>query len=205
MTCVRIQALHTLGLSFNDIIPGWGQHVRPYPQSWLFICPIVAGKFQCSPTDQVDTWPWAVLKGEIWKQHGEAAGNARPYVPVSIDRPPRNIAEKVNSGYKAKEWQGYLVGIAPALLYGVLPMAYWQFFCKLIYATRILHQRTISMADLLEAQACLGAFHTGYEELLCPTPNRSFAFVRPCIHAMLHLGLEALCLGPPNIILCMNH
>ncbi|KAJ6528077.1 hypothetical protein B0H19DRAFT_1195027 [Mycena capillaripes] len=39
-------------------------------------------------------------------------------IPGSFDRPPRNPAEKINSGYKAWERLLYVYGAGPALLYG---------------------------------------------------------------------------------------
>ena len=52
-------------------------------------------------TDSVATWPCVVLRGDTWEQHGKAVAEATPYFPGSFDRPPLNIAEKINSGYKA--------------------------------------------------------------------------------------------------------
>lgn len=67
--------------------------------------------------------------GEIWESHGVAVSAATPYLqPGSFDRPPRNIAEKINSGYKAWEWLLYLYGLAPALLFGILPEPYYSHF-----------------------------------------------------------------------------
>ena len=74
--------------------------------------------------DDIQTWDWAVLKGDIWEDHGAAVARVTPYIPGSFDRPPHNPAEKISSGYKAQEWLGYLYGLAPALLYGILPDKY---------------------------------------------------------------------------------
>ena len=71
--------------------------------------------------------------------HGEAVANARYYMPGSFDNPPQNLALYVNTSYKAKEWQGYLYGLALALLHGILPMPYWHNVCKLVQAIQILH------------------------------------------------------------------
>jgi hypothetical protein len=57
-------------------------------------------------------------------------------IPGSFDWPSRNIAEKISSGYKAKEWQGYFFGLTPALLYGVLPMEFWKSSVNLYMARR---------------------------------------------------------------------
>ncbi|KAH8097055.1 hypothetical protein BXZ70DRAFT_895336, partial [Cristinia sonorae] len=52
--------------------------------------------------DSRSYWDWAVFQDSaVWKKHGAVVGASRPYFPGSFDRPPRNPAEKINSGYKA--------------------------------------------------------------------------------------------------------
>jgi hypothetical protein len=79
------------------------------------LLPLWHSKFQCDPLDSVTTWDWAVLTGETWWKHSKAVANSQPYILGSFDRPPRNIALKISSSFKAKEWQGYLYGLAPAI------------------------------------------------------------------------------------------
>ncbi|KAJ8089822.1 hypothetical protein PM082_018398 [Marasmius tenuissimus] len=55
---------------------------------------------------------------------------ATPFIPISFDRPPRDPAEKISSGYKAWEFL-YFFGLGPCLLYGLLPNKYWSQYCKL--------------------------------------------------------------------------
>ncbi len=65
------------------------------------------GNFKCSDTDHIDDWPWAIWRKapdgteKAWTAHGERIGNLCLLLPGSFDRPPRNIAAKINSGYKA--------------------------------------------------------------------------------------------------------
>ena len=87
----------------------------------------------CDKTDDCRTWDWAILKGHLWKEHGEAVATTTPYLPGSFDQPPRNLAEKINSGYKAWEFLMYIYGLGPGLFYNILPEKYWENFCKLIY------------------------------------------------------------------------
>ncbi len=94
------------------------------------------------------------LQGNIWEEHGKAVAEATPYLPGSFNRPPRNIADKINSGYKAWEWLLYLYGF-PALLYGVLPQPYYSHFCKLVCAMRIIQQHNIKTTDLIQAEHLL--------------------------------------------------
>ncbi|KAF8573645.1 hypothetical protein K439DRAFT_1649955 [Ramaria rubella] len=107
------------------------------------LLPLWQGKFVCDPADIVKNWDWAVLTGNMWKDHGQA----------------------IYSGYKAREWQGYLFGMAPALLHGILPHAYWKNFCKLVHAIRLLLQHSISILQLQVAQQCLDEFHIEFELL----------------------------------------
>jgi hypothetical protein len=91
------------------------------------------GTIDCTPPDDRSTWTWAVLqRHEIWHDHGKAVVGALHYLPSSFDRPPRNIAEKLTSGYKAWEFLLYMYGLGPGLLYGVLPEAHYTNYCKLV-------------------------------------------------------------------------
>ncbi|KIJ12680.1 hypothetical protein PAXINDRAFT_14442 [Paxillus involutus ATCC 200175] len=96
------------------------------------------GVFTCDAGDDKQTWWWATLVGEVWKSLGKAVADTRPHLPGSYDRPPRNITEKINSGYKAWEFWLFLYGIGPAVLYGWLPDRIWQHYCKLVQAVHII-------------------------------------------------------------------
>ena len=50
-----------------------------------------------------------------------------------LERPLRNIAEKLTSKYKAWEFLLYLYGLGPGLLYGIFLDIYYLNYCKLIY------------------------------------------------------------------------
>jgi hypothetical protein len=100
-----------------------------------------------------------------WESHGRDVAAATPYLPGSFDRPPRNIAEKINSGYKAWEWLLYLYGLAPALLFDILPEPYYSHFCKLVRAMRIIQQHRISASDLILADTLLRSFAYEFETL----------------------------------------
>ena len=155
------------------------------------------GQFDHENTDPVSNWPWAVLKDETWEQHGVAVAAATPYLPCSFDRPPRNIAEKINSGYKAWEWLLYLYGLAPALLLGVLPEPYYSHFCKLVRAVQIIHQHKIPTPDLILAQQLLQSFAHDFETLYYQRRVDRIHFCRQSIHALLHLASEVTRIGPP--------
>ena len=127
--------------------------------------PLWCGLFNHDQLDPLSNWPWAVLQGEIWESHGVAVSAATPYLPGSFDRPPRNIAEKINSRYKSWEWLLYLYGLAPALLFGILPEPYYSHFCKLVRAMRIIQQYHISSSDLVLANGLFCSFAYEFELL----------------------------------------
>ena len=95
-----------------------------------------------------DVWDWAVLKGDVWKTHGKAIVAAASYFPWSFDRTPRNLAEKISSGYKAWELLLYFYGLGPGLFYRILPEAYYRHYCKLVVGVWIMYQREISSEQL---------------------------------------------------------
>lgn len=164
------------------------------------LLPLWQGTMACSGSDHIADWPWVVFSKQAdWNDHGLLVANARPYIPGSFDRPPRNIAQKINSRYKAKEWQGYLFGLAPALLHGILPFPYWQNFCRLVFAVRISLQQSISRLQLSSAQEAMDKFAIEYEELYVRRRADRLHFVRPVIHAMIHLPLQVAVLGPPGL------
>ncbi|KAF8583438.1 hypothetical protein K439DRAFT_1647251 [Ramaria rubella] len=167
------QSLHRLPMASTFV--GDSMHMMMLNLGDLFP-PLWRGQFECDPTDSMATWPWAVLTGDVWKKHGEDVANAHPFMPGSFDWPPCNLTEKIHSGYKAKEWQGYFYGLA-------LPNMYWKNFCKLVRAVRIL----------------LDKFHMEYETIYVQRRTDCIHFFCPCVHALLHLGLEVPHLGLPTM------
>ena len=150
----------------------------------------------CDPLDDKNTWDWAVLTGEIWKRHGQHVENMRPYLPGSFDRPPRNPAKKISSGYKAWEYLTYVFGLGPAVFRGILPDKYWRNLCKLIRGIRLIQQRSITKAQLLEAHKLLVQFVLEFEELYYQRKAYRLHFCRQSVHALLHLVPEIIRLGP---------
>ena len=90
------------------------------------------GMMDCTHPDDKNTWPWHVLQDDVWQNHGKAVAAALYYLPSSFEQPPRNIVEKITSGYKAWEFLLYLYGLGPGLLYGILPELYYSNYCKLV-------------------------------------------------------------------------
>ncbi|KAH7904377.1 hypothetical protein BJ138DRAFT_1073501, partial [Hygrophoropsis aurantiaca] len=161
------------------------------------LIPLWRGSFKCDPADDKSTWDWAVLKGNIWKEHGRDVANATPFLPGSFDRPPRNPAEKINSGYKAWEFLIYLFGMGPALLYNVLPEKYWVHFCKLVRGIRLIQQHAIRSDELVEAHQMLTEFEYEFEEFYYQRRVDRLHFMRPWLHGLAHLAPETTTKGPP--------
>jgi hypothetical protein len=154
------------------------------------------GTIDCDRGDSRSEWPWMCLTGDTWRKHGREVALCRQYLPGSFDRSPRNPAEKISSGYKAWEFLLYLFGFGPGLFLDVLPNVYWRHFCKLVQGVRIVHQRRIKTAQLTLAHALLLQFVEEFETLYyCRLPTR-LHFVRQSVHAMIHLALEAMRIGP---------
>ncbi|KAL1726287.1 hypothetical protein EV714DRAFT_219610 [Schizophyllum commune] len=150
--------------------------------------------------DSVNTWAWAVLKdSNLWKAHGKTVADATPYLPGFFDRPPRNPAEKINSGYKAVEYLTWIYVLGPGLLRRILPTIYYRHFCLLVSAMRILHQRSIARADLILAHQQLLAFVRDFEVLYYGRFTARIHFVRQSVHSLTHLAHEVRLFGPPGL------
>jgi hypothetical protein len=155
------------------------------------------GTIDCTRPDDKETWTWLVLRGDIWQKHGKSVADALYYLPSSFERPPRNIAEKLTSGYKAWEFLLYLYGLGPGLLYGVLPDVYYANYCKLVYGMRLMNQHNISKDNVRDAYLALASFALEFEEIYCQRLVTRIHFVRPCLHSLVHLPREVIRLGPP--------
>ncbi|KAG6852239.1 hypothetical protein C0991_001710 [Blastosporella zonata] len=154
------------------------------------------GKIDCSKEDRVASWPWAVLVDQAWQIHGRDIAGATPFLPGSFDRPPRNPAEKINSGYKAWEFLLYIFAIGPGYLYGLLPDPFWRSYCKLVAAVRIIYQRRITRDQLPIAHQYLIEFVAEFEALYVNCRCDRIHFVQPIVHVLVHLALEAIRVGP---------
>lgn len=64
---------------------------------------------------------------------------------------------------------------------------------------RVILQRSISRADLLLAQKSLDEYCLEFEELYVRRHADRVHMVRPCLHALMHLGLQIPASGPPTL------
>jgi hypothetical protein len=161
----------------------------------MLLMELWTGTINCDDTDDKAKWPWAVLRGNVWKDHGARVAELRSRIPGSHDIAPRNIAEKLNSNYKAKEHQTHLYVLCPGLLWGVLPFVYWQHFCKLARAVRILHQKSIKRHLLDYAHELLLEFVLEFEVLYVQFRWDRLHFVRPAVHTLVHMVPETYHIG----------
>ncbi|KAF9642953.1 hypothetical protein BDM02DRAFT_3105019, partial [Thelephora ganbajun] len=141
-------------------------------------------------------WPWAVLTGDVWVEHGKTVADAGRFLSRSFDRVPRNPQEKISSGYKAWEFLVYVYILGPGLFYGVLPEPYYRHFCKLIQGIRLIYQRSISREQLRIAHQTLLKYCVEFEHLYYQRRSNRLHFVRQSIHSLTHLGPKTHRLGP---------
>ncbi|KAI0823245.1 hypothetical protein BC628DRAFT_1453871 [Trametes gibbosa] len=133
------------------------------------------------------TWDCAILADpNVWLAHGLHVERARSYLPGFFDRAPRNIADKLNSGYKAIEYKTWFYNYAPAMLRWLLPCAYWLQLCELVRGVTILYAEDISPADLVESKRALTRAVEHYEALYYARNPDRLHVVRPCIHLVWH-------------------
>ncbi|KAI0370817.1 hypothetical protein BV20DRAFT_943688 [Pilatotrama ljubarskyi] len=155
------------------------------------------GTFDCD-TKNGDTrtlWDWICLTGEAWSKHGEMVVAAKPFLPESFHRPPRNPAEKISSGYKCWEYLNWFYGLAPAFLHGKLPGKYWQHYCKLVAGVRVVFQRESTAAQRIRAHVLLTDFAYDYEVLYVQRKISRMHFVPQCMHAITHSPTETCRIG----------
>ncbi|TFK82224.1 hypothetical protein K466DRAFT_578255 [Polyporus arcularius HHB13444] len=149
------------------------------------LLPIYRGTFERDESDDLNTWTFAIFRDkDVWKDHGKLVAQATRYLPGSFDRPPRNPAEKLSSGFKAWEFLLYVYGLLPILLRGILPDDLYTHFCKLVTAVRIVLQFRIPLTQLPYAQQLFLEYVEEFEEKL--------HFIRPSLHTLTHLVTEAI-------------
>jgi hypothetical protein len=177
--CFVLDLMHLLSINIDE----------------LFLS-LIRGTIKCESTDNKLSWDWCTLVGEVWENHGRLVAEATSLFPSFFHRPPRNPAQKINSGYKATEWFLYVFGLGPGLFRAVIPKQYWQNLCRLVRGVRILLQRSITGSQVREAHASLILFAEEYEQLYYRQRPDRIHFCRPCIHTITHAATEIIRVGP---------
>jgi hypothetical protein len=174
-----LDIMHLINLNDPDLLLGlWRGTIKVY-----------------SP-DKVEFWNWLVLVGDVWKAHGKTVALATPYIPSSFGRAPRNPAEKINSGYKAWEFQIYLIGLGPALFRHILAKEYWTNYCKYVSGVRVLQKWVVSTDDLQRGHTLLCEFAHEFEQLYYQRRPDRLHFIRQSIHLLTHIASETIRVGP---------
>jgi hypothetical protein len=154
------------------------------------------GNIDHSALDNPSNWPFRCLVGETWDLFGKAVVACTPYLPSSYDRPPRNPALKINSGYKQREFLNLLFGLGPGLLHSVLKPVYWRSYCKLVVGIRHAYRRSSTLRDLRNAHRLLIEFILEFEAHYVQDRADRVHFVRQSIHVLSHLMPEFVRVGP---------
>ena len=154
------------------------------------------GTMKVYPPDSLEFWDWRVLVGNVWQAHRKTVSLATQFIPSCFGRAPRNPAEKINSGYKAWEFQIYLIGLGPALFRHILAKEYWTNYCKYVSGIRILQKWAISPEDLQRGHHLLLEFTREFEQLYYQRRADRVHFVRQSIHLLTHIASETIRVGP---------
>jgi hypothetical protein len=159
---------------------------------------LFTGKLDCYEPDDCSSWDWAIFyqNQALWNAHGETIFRCIPYLPLSFGRAPRDPAKKINSGYKAWEYQQYIYGLGPTLFRHILPRRYWTNFCKLMAGIRLLQRHRINHPDILKGHALLEDFVQEFEALYYQHMESRIHFVWQSIHMLTHIAPETLQAGP---------
>ncbi|KAI0352686.1 hypothetical protein OH77DRAFT_1408449 [Trametes cingulata] len=168
--------------------------------SWLNIPELYLslwrGTIKGSTRSDPKSWVCAVwATDEKWTAHGRRVERAMPFLPGFFDRPPRNIAEKVNSGYKATEYKTWFYNYAPAMLRNELSEAYWEQLCELVHGVTLLYAESIRPEEIVESKQHLSAAVLHHEILYYARDPDRLHVVRPCIHSVWHAPDMVVLLG----------
>ena len=175
-----LDVMHHLALNIPDVMLG-----------------LFRGTFKCSDTDSVDDWPWTVFRDdEVWKDHGKLVASMSLFLPSSFDRPPRDIAAKINSGYKAWEHMYHFYGLLPGLLWPIMDDEFYEDYCKLVAGARTALLLESPHEFRPRAHKLLIEFVEAFETKYYKRRSDRLHFVRHSIHLLIHLMPETYLRGP---------
>lgn len=154
------------------------------------------GTIKAAATDNPEDWRWCCMPPDIWKERGELMPKFAPYLPCCMDVAPRNPAEKISSGYKAKEHQIYFFGYGPAVFRLDLPDPFFDNIAMHILAARLTNQKRITPSQAELIRKLEAHFVQDFETLYVERRADRMHFCRHSIHGNLHHGAETTRLGP---------
>ncbi|PBK73221.1 hypothetical protein ARMSODRAFT_1068079 [Armillaria solidipes] len=160
--------------------PGDIMHLPCLNQMDLYL-PLWRGKFECDiATNNRNLWHWAVLQGNVWKEHGKLVAEVTPWIP-------------------AWEYLLYFFGLSPTLLYGILPDDIWEYHCKNVRAWCIMLQDEILPEELREADMLFTEVSDGFEEIYIQRRTDRLHLGCQSGHTPSHLPQGTTHHGPPII------
>ena len=68
---------------------------------------------------------------------------------------------------------------------------------RTVYGMQLINQHNISLDNIRNTYLALASFAQEFEEIYCQRLVTWIHFVRPCLHFLVHLPHEVICLGPP--------
>ena len=162
----------------------------------LFI-KIFTGKLDVYEPNNRASWDWAIFycQAKLWSTHGETVTKSVPFIPSCFRHAPWDPSKKLNSGFKAWEFQLYVYGLCPTLLRHLLPSRYWHHFCKLVAGIRILQRPRISKEELMSGHNLLMNFVHEFEEFYYQRMESRIHFVCQSIHLLTHIAPEMFRVG----------
>jgi hypothetical protein len=163
----------------------------------LFI-KLFTGKLNVYEPDDRDDWDWAIFycRPKLWSVHSKTVPRSVLFIPLSFGCAPRDPSKKLNSGYKAWEFQIYVYGLCPTLLHHLLPQQYWHNFCRLVTGIQILQCPHITKDNLLLGHNLLMYFSHEFKELYYQHKESQIHFVRQSIHLLTHIANRTFHIGP---------
>jgi hypothetical protein len=180
--CLTVDTMHVFGLNITE----------------LLVMLLRGHRKKATRFDDSKTWDFTALKdSELWKQLGKLIALARRYLPNSFGRPPRNLAEKINSGYKSWEFMIVFWGYFPGMLHEILPDWQYRNFCKLVFAVRRYCAYTVPSPKFLkEAYEAGVEFYCEYEERYYQRKPERLDLCRQALHSVMHMPREVTRTGP---------
>ena len=154
------------------------------------------GTIKCYGADTKDSWDFKVLVDKTWEGHSKSIVMCIPFIPSSFGRASRDPSQKINSGYKAAEYELWFYGLGPALLRNILPEPFFLNYCRFVRGVRLAKKYKIPTDNVVEVQQRLFEFIADFEQLYYQRNSDRIHFVRQSIHLLSHIAFEIVRIGP---------
>ena len=111
--------------------------------------------------------------------------------PNEVTRVPRSLTQR--AFWKGSEWYWWILLYCPVILYGVLPLRYFQHMLLVSHGVFLLTKLSISQSELNKAHASLTKFVKGFQELY---GNVHMTYN---VHQLNHLTQTVIDWGPLSV------